>query len=108
VAAAIIDLTPDEAMLYTMGLIKGQYNADDPLYQELLQSPARHVATTKDPSDSTLDWLMGPVAKTLAKQMRLHSHRDIWKLFSESVVANLKAQGGMPNPPAKGTKAKKD
>lgn len=96
VATAIMSMTFDEAMVYTMGLIKGQYNADDALYQELLQSPARQVPTTKDPSDTTLDWLMGPVAKTLAKQMRLHSHKNVWKMFQEAVAANLKAQGGMP------------
>jgi len=97
VAAAIMDMPRDEVMLYTMGLIKGQYNADDPLYQELLRSPARQVATTKDASDSTLDWLLNIVAKTLARQMRLHSHKDVWKMFSEAVAANLKAQGGLPN-----------
>jgi DNA relaxase NicK len=96
VAAAVSSMSLDEAMTYTMGLIKGQYNADDALYQELLKSSAIHMATTKDASDSTLDWLMGPVAKTLAKQMRLHSHKNVWKLFSESVAANLKAQGGLP------------
>lgn len=97
VAAAVMGMTFDEAMVYTMGLIKGQYNADDPLYQELLKSPARQVPTTKDVSDSTLEWLLGPVAKTMAKQMRLHSHVNVWKMFSEAVTANLKAQGGMPN-----------
>lgn len=105
VAAAIMNMPHEEAMVYTMGLIKGQYNADDPLYQELLQSPARHVSTTKDESDKTLDWLLNSVAKTLARQMRLHSHKDIWKQFSEAVAANLKAQGGLPNPPKKNGKS---
>lgn len=97
VAAAIYAMTPDEASRYTMGLIKGHYNADDDLYQRLLDAPAQHVATTKDSSDATLDWLMGTVAKTVAKQMRKHSHINVWKEFSEAVAANLKAQGGMPN-----------
>lgn len=96
VATNVMSMSFEDAMLYTMGLVKAQYNADDPLYQELLRSPARHVATTKDASDSTLDWLLGPVAKTMAKQMRLHSHKNVWKMFQDAVAANLKAQGGMP------------
>lgn len=97
VAAAIVNISAEDASHYTMGLIKGHYNADDELYQLLLDAPARHVATTKDASDATLDWLMGTVAKTVAKQMRKHSHVNVWKLFSEAVAANLKAQGGLPN-----------
>jgi len=105
-AAAIVDMSPDEASFYTMGLIKGHYNADDELYQRLLQAPARYVSTTKDSSDATLNWLLNTVAKTLAKQMRKHSHINVWKLFSESVAANLKAQGGLP-PGKEGIEAKK-
>lgn len=108
VATTVMSMTFDDAMLYTMGLVKGQYNADDPLYQELLRSSGRQVPTTKDTSNSTLDWLMNSVAKTMAKQMRLNSHIDVWKMFKDSVEANLKAQGGMPNTPKRGGVTKKD
>jgi len=103
VASTVMSMSFDDAMLYTMSLIKGQYNADDPLYQELLGASGRQVPTTKDVSNSTLDWLLNSVSKTLAKQMRLNSHVDVWKLFTDSVEANLKAQGGMPNKPTKRT-----
>ncbi len=95
-AAAIECMSNDQAAFYTMGVIKGHYNADDSLFQQIMAAPARHVSTTKDESDQTLKWLYDSVAKTVATQMRKNPHLDVWGLFSESVMANVKAQGGMP------------
>lgn len=93
---AMEDMSSDQAAFYTMGVIKGHYNADLPLFQQIMAAPAQHVSTTKDESDQTLKWLFDSVSKTVAAQMRRNPHLEVWGIFTESVMANVKAQGGMP------------
>lgn len=96
VAAALISMASGEIPHYFKGLMKGMFNPVDPVYQAIMSAPSVHVASTKDASDNTLDWLVNSVAKTLAKTMQKRSHEDVWGEFSNAVLANLKALGYDP------------
>lgn len=91
IAAAIGGLPSGEIPHYVKGLMRGLFNPANETYQQIMDAPAIHVGSTKDASDSTLKWLYDSVAKTLAKQMQLHSDEDVFEQFLRSVHANLKA-----------------
>jgi len=93
IAAAIVTLPREDLAQYVKGLMKGLFNPVDPFYQQIMNVPSVQVGSTKDPSDNTLKWLYDSVAKTLAKQMQLHSDENVFEEFVRSVHANLKAIG---------------
>jgi len=94
IAAAIVTLQSGEIPHYVKGLMRGLFNPADTLYQQIMDVPSIHVGSTKDTSDNTLKWLYDSVAKTLAKQMQLHSDVNVFEEFVRSVHANIKALGG--------------
>lgn len=96
IAAFLVGLPIAQQSDYIKGIMKGLFNPDDTLYQSVMTGESIHVGSTKDASDNTLEWLVNSVAKTLAKQMKQKSDRDVWGEFSGAVLANLKAIGHDP------------
>lgn len=93
IAAAISALKRDEVAPYVKGLMRSLFNPADQTYQLIMDAPAVTVPSTKDASDNTIDWLINSVAKTLAKQMRMHHDTDVIGMFTDAVHANLKQLG---------------
>lgn len=96
IAAAISLMPSGEIPRYVKGLMKGLYNPGDAVYAAAMDADAVYVGSTKNTSDSTIEWLLNTVAKTLARQMTLHSDTDLWGEFIRSVHANLRALGHEP------------
>lgn len=75
---------------YVKGIMRALFNPDDDFYQKLMDCEAVHIAATKDTDDTTLEWLVSSVAKTLAKTMARRSDVDVWGMFQDAVSASLK------------------
>lgn len=94
VVAALVPMDAKKIPLYVMGLIKGLYNPDNPLFQDVMRGEAVQAPSTKNASDNTAAWLNNTVAKTLARLIVEQPQHDIWANFYDSVQANIQALGG--------------
>lgn len=77
-------------------MIKSLFNPDDPVFQGAMNAPHVPLASPgKNTDDSTLEWLMNQVAKSLARTMMRRGDVDVWGNFAAQVHANIKAMGGL-------------
>jgi len=74
---------------YIKGLIRDLFNPQDETFQAVMDAPAQALKTIKDTEDNTLEWLVGAVAKSIAKTMQRRSDLDVWGMIVEAVHANL-------------------
>ena len=93
VAATIAGMKNSEVAAYTKGLMRGLYNADIPLYQAILDAQTQHVGSTKDTGHRTLEWLVGTVAKTLAKTIIELDHKPVAEEFWAAVREQMALLG---------------
>jgi len=95
-AAKMFDLLSDgERPEYIKGLIKNLFNPNNDDFQEAMSGTAIPLKTEKDTTDNSLEWLMGTVAKAMAKAMARRGDIDVWGIFVTEVHNNLKALGHM-------------
>lgn len=94
VVAALVPMDAKKIPQYVMGLIKGLYNPDHPVFQAVMVGEAQQAPSTKNASDNTALWLNNSVAKTLARLIVEQPQHDIWGDFFDSVQANINALEG--------------
>lgn len=93
VANLLAGKTPKEAYLYTKGVMKGHFNPMHETYERIMKGDAIFVSSEKNVDHDRINWLMGVVAKSMAKTINENPHIDVWTLFQDRVGEELKGLG---------------
>lgn len=78
---------------YIKGLIKNLFNPNDEIFQRAMEGSAEPLKTSKDTGDNTLAWIVGTVARSVAKTMTRRADIDVWGMLVEAVTSELKTLG---------------
>lgn len=78
---------------FSAGLIKGVFNPDTRLWNEVFSQEVIRMPSTKASSHSTLKWLLETVSKTVAKTQAELSHQDVVGEFNKAVEENMRLMG---------------
>lgn len=90
VAKMIYNMSDTEAGKFTLGVMKAMFNSEDPLYKQAIDAEPVKVASTKDASHSTYDWLMSSITPVLARVILELPHRDVLKTFEQEVEKHIR------------------
>lgn len=92
-AATMAGLPDADRPAFIKGLMRGLANFQDETYQAVMDAEAVYLETTRKTSDSTYNWMMNTVARSLAALIISRQDRDVWSEFVQQVHANMIAKG---------------
>lgn len=90
IAAQMANMTETECGKFTQRLIKGMYNPQDEVFQQALDGAPERVSSTKNEQHDTYEWIMGVVAKSVARTIIELPHRDVWSTFEKEVQKHIR------------------
>lgn len=90
VSKMIFNLTDTEAGRFAQGAMKAMFNPEYPDYHEAINAEPVKVASTKDASHSTYDWLMASIAPVMARVILELPHREVLETFEKEVLKHIK------------------
>lgn len=90
IATQMSSMTEKECGEMTQRVIKGLYNPDDKTFQSVFSGSPERVASTKNESHQTYNWLMTVVSKTLARTIVELPHRDVMETFEKEVMKHIR------------------
>lgn len=94
-ARTLFGMKTKQAAVYASKLMRGFWLVDHPLYDQIMGSDKDYVAGSKDTQHDTLNWLMGQVARSMAKTILELKHVDIMDAFAQRVQEEIdKIQAG--------------
>lgn len=78
---------------YTAGLIKASFNPENEQFQRIMSAPSVHLPTKEKTDDTTLNWLLETVSKTVARTIARRTDVDVWTAFQSAVQMHMTSLG---------------
>jgi len=90
VAKMIYGKSDIDAGKFTQGVMRSMFNPEHNDYQAAIDADPVKVASTKDASHSTYDWLMSSITPVLARVILELPHRDVLRTFEQEVEKHIR------------------
>lgn len=90
IARKFVHMTEREVADMARAMMRGMYDPENQAFRDAMGVDPMRVGSTKNEANSTYDWIMASVAKTLAKLIVELPHRDVMRTFEVEVNKHIR------------------